>query len=205
MEKATTTLRTPPIIFQEKNHYIKMKKIKIATAAVMLAGASLTFTSCIGSFGLTNKVLSWNKSIGSKFVNELVFFAFWILPVYEVTALADILVVNSIEFWSGNNPLTASTKAVDTEQGRYLIDCDGKGYTITFEPTGQKTRLNFIEETQTWAFENAEGENVPFMTFIDDSHVKMIGADGEMRMVELSQRGLMAYQAECSQAMMAQR
>lgn len=171
----------------------------------MLAGASLTFTSCIGSFGLTNKVLSWNKSIGSKFVNELVFFAFWILPVYEVTALADILVVNSIEFWSGNNPLTASTKAVDTEQGRYLIDCDGKGYTITFEPTGQKTRLNFIEETQTWAFENAEGENVPFMTFIDDSHVKMIGADGEMRMVELSQRGLMAYQAECSQAMMAQR
>lgn len=205
MEKATTTLRTPQIIFQEKNHYIKMKKIKIATAAVMLAGASLTFTSCIGSFGLTNKVLSWNKSIGSKFVNELVFFAFWILPVYEVTALADILVVNSIEFWSGNNPLTASTKAVDTEQGRYLIDCDGKGYTITFEPTGQKTRLNFIEETQTWAFENAEGENVPFMTFIDDSHVKMIGADGEMRMVELSQRGLMAYQAECSQAMMAQR
>lgn len=205
MEKATTTLRTPQIIFQEKNHYIKMKKKKIATAAVMLAGASLTFTSCIGSFGLTNKVLSWNKSIGSKFVNELVFFAFWILPVYEVTALADILVVNSIEFWSGNNPLTASTKAVDTEQGRYLIDCDGKGYTITFEPTGQKTRLNFIEETQTWAFENAEGENVPFMTFIDDSHVKMIGADGEMRMVELSQRGLMAYQAECSQAMMAQR
>ncbi len=205
MEKATTTLRTSQIIFQEKNHYIKMKKIKIATAAVMLAGASLTFTSCIGSFGLTNKVLSWNKSIGSKFVNELVFFAFWILPVYEVTALADILVVNSIEFWSGNNPLTASTKAVDTEQGRYLIDCDGKGYTITFEPTGQKTRLNFIEETQTWAFENAEGENVPFMTFIDDSHVKMIGADGEMRMVELSQRGLMAYQAECSQAMMAQR
>lgn len=205
MEKATTTLRTSQIIFQEKNHYIKMKKIKIATAAVMLAGASLTFTSCIGSFGLTNKVLSWNKSIGSKFVNELVFFAFWILPVYEVTALADILVVNSIEFWSGNNPLTASTKAVDTEQGRYLIDCDGKGYTITFEPTGQKTRLNFIEETQTWAFENAEGENVPFMTFIDDSHVKMIGTDGEMRMVELSQRGLMAYQAECSQAMMAQR
>ena len=138
-------------------------------------------------------------------IRQLVFFAFWILPVYEVTALADILVVNSIEFWSGNNPLTASTKAVDTEQGRYLIDCDGKGYTITFEPTGQKTRLNFIEETQTWAFENAEGENVPFMTFIDDSHVKMIGADGEMRMVELSQRGLMAYQAECSQAMMAQR
>ena len=37
----------------------------------------------------------------SKFVNELVFFAFWILPVYEVSGLADLLVLNSIEFWSG--------------------------------------------------------------------------------------------------------
>lgn len=116
-----------------------MKKYKIAVGAILIAGASLTFSSCIGSFSLTNKMLAWNRSIGNKFVNELVFFCFWILPVYEVTALADVLVINSIEFWSGSNPLSASTKAVDTEQGRYLIDCDGKGYTITFEPTGQKT------------------------------------------------------------------
>lgn len=115
-----------------------MKKYKIAVGAILIAGASLTFSSCIGSFSLTNKMLAWNRSIGNKFVNELVFFCFWILPVYEVTALADVLVINSIEFWSGSNPLSASTKAVDTEQGRYLIDCDGKGYTITFEPTGQK-------------------------------------------------------------------
>lgn len=106
-----------------------MRKIRISVAAILLAGTSLVFTSCIGSFGLTNKVLSWNRNIGSKFVNELVFLAFWILPVYEVTALADVLVINSIEFWSGSNPLTASTKVVDTDNGRYLIACDGKGYT----------------------------------------------------------------------------
>ena len=76
-----------------------MRKIRISVAAILLAGTSLVFTSCIGSFGLTNKVLSWNRNIGSKFVNELVFLAFWILPVYEVTALADVLVINSIEFW----------------------------------------------------------------------------------------------------------
>ena len=127
-----------------------MRKIRISVAAILLAGTSLVFTSCIGSFGLTNKVLSWNRNIGSKFVNELVFLAFWILPVYEVTALADVLVINSIEFWSGSNPLTASTKVVDTDNGRYLIACDGKGYTVTNEQTGEAVRLNFEESDRTW-------------------------------------------------------
>ena len=73
-----------------------MRKIKIAVSALLIAGSALLYTSCIGSFGMTKSVMKWNKSIGSKFVNELVFIAFWILPVYEVTALADVLVVNSI-------------------------------------------------------------------------------------------------------------
>ena len=54
----------------------------------MLAGSFL-FSSCIGSFALSNKVLSWNQQIGNKFVNEIVFFGFWILPVYEITIKDD--------------------------------------------------------------------------------------------------------------------
>ena len=68
------------------------------TCIVLAVVSSLTMSSCIGKFALTNKLLTWNRTIGNKFVNELVFFAFWILPVYEVSALADILVINSIEF-----------------------------------------------------------------------------------------------------------
>lgn len=172
-----------------------MKKIKIAVAAILIAGTSLVFSSCIGSFGLTNKVLAWNKSIGSKFVNELVFIAFCIVPVYEVTALADILVINSIEFWSGDNPLTASTKVVDTENGRYLIACDGKGYTITNETTGHAVRLDFEQSTRTWSVETEDGDNIPFMTFTDDSHVKMLTPGGGSMDVALTPEGLMAYQA----------
>ena len=82
-----------------------MKKFYLTVGVVLALCASMGLSSCIGSFALTNKVISWNNQVGSKFVNELVFFAFWILPVYEVTALADVLIINSIEFWSGNNPL----------------------------------------------------------------------------------------------------
>lgn len=182
-----------------------MKKIRIAVSALLLAGTSLVFTSCIGSFSLTNKLLSWNRQVGPKFVNELVFFAFWVLPVYEISALADVLVLNSIEFWSGDNPLTASTKAVDTEHGRYLIACDGKGYTVTHETTGESVRLDFVKETSTWSYKLADGESVPFMTFIDDSHVKMITPSGDFKEVELSEQGVMAYRAETAPLMMAAR
>lgn len=182
-----------------------MRKIKFSVAAILLAGTSMVFTSCIGSFGLTNRVMSWNKNIGSKFVNELVFIAFWILPVYEVTAIADLLVVNSIEFWSGQNPLTASTKVVDTDHGRYLIACDQRGYTVTHEATGEAIRLDFDMPTQTWSVETADGDKVPFLTFIDDTHVKVPGPAGELVPVELSARGVMAYEATAGMLPMAAR
>ena len=180
-----------------------MRKYNIAVAAILLGGASMTFTSCIGSFTLTKRVLSWNNQVGNKFVNELVFFAFWILPVYEVTSLADMLVLNSIEFWSGNNPMEASVKAIDTDHGRYLIKCDGRGYDIVCQATGETTRLDFNFNTQTWSFENKDGEMIPFMTFIDDSHVKMITPDGDFHPYELSQNGVMAYMEDCNLPAMA--
>lgn len=142
---------------------------------------------------MTNSVMDWNKGVGHKFVNELVFVAFWILPVYEVTAIADLLVLNSIEFWSGSNPLEASTKAIDTEQGRYLVICDGKGYTVRHEDSGIEMRLDFEEESQTWAV-TQDGVSYPFMTFLDKNHVKMITPEGEFSTVELSENGLQAYQ-----------
>ena len=73
-----------------------MKRGKLTLVAVVLSG-SLLFSSCVGSFGLFNRLSSWNQSVGNKFVNELVFLAFNIVPVYGVAYLADALVINSID------------------------------------------------------------------------------------------------------------
>ena len=98
-----------------------MKKSHFSLAIAIALACTLTFSSCIGSFALTNKVLNWNKQIGSKFVNELVFVAFWILPVYEITGIADVLVINSIEFWSGSNPVSANkTKVIDGKDRHFI-------------------------------------------------------------------------------------
>ena len=90
-----------------------MKKRVFTVAVILSIASSMLFTSCIGSFELTNKVLTWNKQVSNKFVNAMIFAAFCVIPVYELTAIADILVINSIEFWSGSNPVTASTQVID--------------------------------------------------------------------------------------------
>ena len=64
------------------------KRILTRVLAIVLCGSMLTMTSCIGSFSLTNRLLGWNQHVGNKFVNELVFFAFWILPASNSGAAA---------------------------------------------------------------------------------------------------------------------
>lgn len=177
-----------------------MRKRYLSVAVVLTLLASFTFSSCIGSFSLSNKLLSWNRSISNKFVNELVFFCFWVIPVYEVTGLADVLVLNSIEFWSGSNPVAQGRSVIDGADGRYLVDCDGKGYTITSENDGTSVRLDFCSEDNSWSVAAEGQEPVKFMTMIDDTHVDMLMPDGSFQRVELSDAGMMAYRQAVSSA-----
>lgn len=170
-----------------------MKKRYLPVAIACTLAGSMLFSSCIGNFALTNKLLGWNKQIGNKFVNELVFFAFWIIPVYEVTALADVLVLNSIEFWSGSNPIAKGKTMIDGQDGKYLVECDGKGYTITSQNDGSVVRLDFDQTDRSWSVSAGDSDPVKFMTFVDNDHVKMIVPDGSYQLVEVSEQGLMAY------------
>ena len=147
-----------------------MKKIYFKVATIVLIAGSLTCSSCIGSFSLSNKLLSWNQSIGSKFVNELVFFAFWTVPVYVVSLLADTLVLNSIEFWSGDNPVAQGKKVIEGNDGKYLVECDGKGYTITSMNDQSSVRLDFDVDTKTWSV-LSDGIIVSACTFGYDSRL----------------------------------
>lgn len=170
-----------------------MKKKFLSVAVVLALSGSMLFTSCIGSFQLTNKLLDWNRGIGAKFVNELVFVAFWILPVYEVSALADVLVLNSIEFWSGENPVAEGTRVIEGAEGKYLVACDGKGYTITSQNDGSTVRLDFDDDSQSWSATVGE-DTYTLFSFVDDTHVKIIAPEGDYRVVELSDAGVLAYQ-----------
>jgi len=75
--------------------------------SLILAAALFSQAACFGSFGLTVKVWEFNRSVGNKWVQEVLFLALVIIPVYQIASLVDALVLNSVEFWTGSNPTAA--------------------------------------------------------------------------------------------------
>ena len=106
------------------------------TAVLGLVAAGLVTTSgCFGSFQLTRKLYSWNKSVSAdKWVQELVFLGLYIVPVYGIAGLGDLVFANTVEFWTGTNPV-ASARTV-TPTGSTLIQhgtTTTEGKTLTIE------------------------------------------------------------------------
>ena len=184
-----------------------MKKKSLTLLVATTLASSVLFSSCIGSFGLTNKLLDWNRNIDSKFVNELVFIAFWIVPVYEISALADILVLNSIEFWSGSNPLAdvGSVKTVKGESGEYLVQTNEDGYTITKKGEEDKPlTLIYDKEKNTWNA-SAEGQTFELITMNEDGTITFKQQDGTPVTVSPDLQGMISARQANSQSMFASR
>jgi hypothetical protein len=87
------------------------------TLVASILALSLLGPSCVGGYRLFRGVASWNtRATDSKWWNEVIHLGLWIIPVYEITLLGDMLIFNSIEFWSGSNPLTDPEKPVEGSQ-----------------------------------------------------------------------------------------
>ena len=136
-----------------------MKMNKTLIAALLLS-SSILCSSCIGSFTLWTGLKEWNQGIGNKFVNELVFIALNIVPVYEIAYFADVVVLNTIEFWTGSKPLASNeVKEVKGEHGNYLVAANENGYTITNKDDNQTLNLVYNNDNNSW---NAVNENGSF-------------------------------------------
>ena len=77
--------------------------------AGMLA-AALLVSGCYGPFNLTRRLYRWNGQVGTKWENEFVFLLLGLAPVYSLAVAGDAVVFNSMEFWTGNNPVDPPMK-----------------------------------------------------------------------------------------------
>ena len=83
-----------------------MKKIISGILALMILGG------CMGHSALTSKVIRWNlETAESRWGREGLFILCF--PVYIVCAIFDLLIFNSIEFWSGENSINGKSPLVD--------------------------------------------------------------------------------------------
>ena len=79
-----------------------LKKALISAVLVLGLGS----TSCLGPDHAYGSIKNWNAGLSEHdWVTELVAVGLWVIPVYEFSLLGDILVFNTIGYWSGNNPI----------------------------------------------------------------------------------------------------
>jgi len=172
-----------------------MKKKFMVIASATVLGSSILFSSCIGSFALSNKFLAWNKTIDSKFVNEVLFVIFQ--PAYVITMLADVLVLNSIEFWSGDNPVEAGIiKTVEGENGTYTVETLNNGYNIKNE-AGEEMELIYNKEDNTWSMVQND-ESTKLIKFTEGNEAIVYLPNGGEQKVELSANGVLALRQAVS-------
>jgi hypothetical protein len=141
--------------------FITMKKGLIA----LLCAGAIALTGCHGSYGLTKKLLRWNGSLGNKWLNSCVHFLMWVVPVYPISiGLVDWLVLNTVEFWTGSNPLAADDSYYQKdEQGNSVAAVKNEDGTLSVQYTtvkGETTSLTLQRDANVVRALDAEGNLV---------------------------------------------
>jgi len=136
---------------------------KAVCAAVLAAFTCVSVGGCYGSYALFNAVHKWNGSIGNKWINSVVHLVFWIIPVYGICTFADFILFNTIEFWTGSNPIAMG----DTYQ-----ETDGKGNKVyaVKNPDG----------TLSVSLTDVAGNKADFMLVRDENVIRVVNTEGEV-------------------------
>ena len=82
-----------------------------ALALLLGTVASMGLSGCMGQMGLSSMVTKGNLSVVDNRYGRAGVFVL-LSPVYGLAATADLFVFNTIEFWSGKNPITGKSPAL---------------------------------------------------------------------------------------------
>ena len=156
-----------------------MKRLSVFFAAILIAGMSVSLTGCYGSFSLTKKVYNWNGGVGDKFVNEAVFLALNIIPVYGVCTFIDAVFLNTIEFWTGKKSLALKEGINKVNiKGKELTILLNKGNAVLYDNhNNELANLNYNSDNRTW-YASIKGSTHKLMT-IEENDVQLFTATGQ--------------------------
>lgn len=169
-----------------------MKKFKVSVATLSVGVGMMLMTSCIGSFGLFNKVANWNRAAtNNKWLNELIFLCLHIVPVYEVAYFVDAVLFNSIEFWTGSSPIANVDAVIKGEKGEYHVKSTNNGYHVDVLGSNASVDFLFDEATKTWTM-SENGNQTKLVQFVDDNNAKFYFGDSEMTVNMANTQNLLA-------------
>jgi hypothetical protein len=94
-------------------------------AALIVLALLPSIAGCYGRFPLTKAVYEINGSVEDKYARSAVMWLFVIVPIYGGAVLADALVLNLLEFWTGEDILARTH--TDAEGNRIVVQPDESG------------------------------------------------------------------------------
>ena len=138
--------------------------MKKAIVTLLCAGM-IILTGCYGSNACYNKLHDWNGTLGNKWLNSIVHFVMLVIPVYWIVfGLVDILVLNTVEFWTGSNPLASGDSYFEKDaQGNTIAAVKNSDGTMSVEVTtaaGEKANLTLQRDENVVRALDAEGNLV---------------------------------------------
>jgi hypothetical protein len=172
-----------------------MKKAIRYASMVLGAAMLIQVQGCYGNFTLTRKVYAWNGSVGDKWIRSLVMFVLCIIPVYPVAGLVDYVLLNTIEFWTGSNPVTLregdkEIQIVQWKGGEYRLTATTNRLDveeITGGKSGKTASLIFDVRTQSWAAASGDSRNTIIELVGEDGQIAdLIHPDGHKQRLELA-------------------
>ncbi|MDD7298059.1 protein of unknown function [Fibrobacter intestinalis] len=127
--------------------------------------AAFSLTACYGSYGLTKKIYNWNGTLGNKWLNSCVHFLMWVIPVYPICiGLVDGLVLNTVEFWTGSNPIAQGDTYYEKDaQGNQVAAVKNADGSLSMEITdvqGNKANLTLERDADVIRALDANGQVV---------------------------------------------
>lgn len=168
--------------------------LKSIVCALLLAGL---LAGCYGSFNLTRKVWKFNGEVGGKWVNEVVFLAMNIVPVYSLAGFVDAVILNTIEFWTGSNPVTA-----ENAQPTNLKNDDGT--TVTFNSQDKVMEITSMIPGRGETTYRVVHENGQSVVKDKDNNILVrciAGDDGGMTLLDVQGNVLHSYSSTQVEAM----
>ncbi|MGF1719170.1 DUF3332 domain-containing protein [Vibrio kyushuensis] len=119
-----------------------MKNIVTKTIALTLLATALT--GCVGSNAVTEKVVTFNvEVVDNRYARAGV--NLLLAPVYGVTTAVDYVVFNSLEFWTGKNPLNGKPHLFDTKVDTQFKINEGLDPSLTDAPIAPISNNRAIE------------------------------------------------------------
>lgn len=157
-----------------------MKRAWMAAIAAVLV--MFGTSGCLGRMAVSGVVRKFNLDVvESKWAREAVFLLLYVVPVYPIAGMIDLVIVNSLEFHTGTNPVNGEPRLARVGESHVEIAENGTRSVSTLRedgsidfaittPDGMEHFLNLEDRGEALVARDVAGRPLGYLTRDGHAH-----------------------------------